>query len=235
MSFPVPRTERPRSAGVPAGPVLVFAPRSIDALLGLGGTLALHVAQGDRVQVLVLLAEPGRSAADPPPRSANEGMLLGIHSWEHWRLEGELEGTQDETFALARRLARRLVEADPATLYAPWHGESDAGAFFVSNAAALAVSLADFEGLALGYEIRSLLLPSRVVDVGAVWEHKRAALERCSEELAHPGLARGLAGLAAHRSLELGPGATHGEAFAELLDLRIPVPRANVLSAAPRS
>lgn len=239
MSFPDARTVPPRLFAPPSGPVLVVVPRAGDELLGPGGTLALHGAQGDPLhQVAVFGAGPAGGQGAPPfppdPRPAQDAPPA-FASRTAWGLSSVPDPSQDDLFALARRLARILVERRPASLYAPWHGELELDAFIVSHAAALAVELADHEGQAWGYELGTPLVPSWVVDVSAVWPAKRAALDGHAAGGGAPHLARALEGLAAHRSLLLPAGATHGEAFAHLLDLRIPVPRSAAGSVGPRS
>ncbi len=204
-----------------AGPVLVLAPRTLDALAGPGGTLALHAALGDPLDLVEVFG-----SAEGEVRAAAEA--LGVRKIDSWDLPEPIAGAASD---LARRLARLLLERRPATLYAPWSGEPDAPARALSQAAALAAALADFEGPAWGYELRAALPPGLTLDVGATWPAKRAALERC----APAGLARAVEGLAAFRGLALQPAARFAEAFAPLTDLRIPVPRGAAPARAQRA
>ncbi|MCC7009013.1 MAG: PIG-L family deacetylase [Acidobacteria bacterium] len=112
---------------MPAGPVLVVAAHPDDEVLGLGGTLARHVAAGDEVHALVLceamslrypdatddfLSREGRASAE----------VLGLSSWT-------LVGLPDQGLDklslvdVAAPIERAVQELKPAVLYVPWRGD----------------------------------------------------------------------------------------------------------------
>ena len=218
MNFSESRTETPHPLVAARGPVLVFARHFGDVVQGIGGLLALHALQGDSVHVVALFADPASATFGELDRAS---ACLGIEAPEAWDLAGGRECSEDDIFGNARRLAHVIVARRPTTIYAPWHGELDSDAFVVSHATALAVELADFDGDAWGFETCTPLVASAVVDVSSTWAAKHAALEAA---LPNDGeRLRACEGLAAYRGALL-PKATHAEALARLLDLRIRVP-----------
>jgi LmbE family N-acetylglucosaminyl deacetylase len=107
--------------------VLVVAPHPDDEVLGLGGTLARHAAEGDEVHALILcegvslrypdatedfLAREGRGAA----------AVLGLASWT-------LVGLPDQGLdrvslvEVAAPIERAVRELKPSVLYVPWRGD----------------------------------------------------------------------------------------------------------------
>lgn len=208
------------------GRVLVLAPHPDDDVLGCGGTLCLHAGQGDPVHVLI--AYDGREG-DPErrwqPQAYRElrrrearaaGARLGLSDYEFWEYpEGHLP-SGDELLAAAHRIAARIAELAPATLYAPWVGEHHVDHHALARAARLALVFSGFRGAAWGFEVWTPLVPTRIVDVSRVLERKRAALAEHQSQLAYRDLARKGLALGAQRAMYLAPEALHGEAFAPL-------------------
>jgi LmbE family N-acetylglucosaminyl deacetylase len=224
-----PTSERaplPRTGPPPRGRVLLLAPHADDEVLGAGGTCALHAAQGDFVQVVVVY--DGR-AGDPQQRFEPErlaerrrrearagGAHLGFTRYEFLEQpEGHLP-TAGELLAGARLLAERVQALAIDTVYAPWVGEHHLDHHVLARAARLALALAGFRGAAWGYEVWTPLVPTWIVDVSAVHARKEAALAEHASQLAYHDIrAKGLA-LSAQRAMYLASAATHGEAFRPL-------------------
>ena len=215
---------------LPRGRVLVIAPHSDDEVLGVGGTLARHVARGDEVEVIVL-TDGARGTADGSidvtlvPRRREEALaglaLLGIAAPEFWELpEGHIPDA-GVLGALSLRLAMRIATTRPALVYAPWIGEEHADHFQAARLARLGLALSGFEGLALGYEVWTPLEPRWLVDIGEVWGLKRAAVGEHRSQLVHTDL-HGIARANAARRAHLLPGEQglgewpRAEAFCEL-------------------
>jgi LmbE family N-acetylglucosaminyl deacetylase len=182
---------------VPRGRVLVIAPHADDEVLGVGGTLARHIARGDSVEVLVL-TDGARGTADGDAlqalveirrREAVAGMeQLGISQHEFWGLpEGHAPGT-DMMGALALRLAMRVATSQPDVVYAPWIGEEHADHYQAARLVRLGLALSGWDGLALGYEVWSPLEPRWLVDISVVWEQKLAAVGEHLSQLDHTDL-----------------------------------------------
>jgi LmbE family N-acetylglucosaminyl deacetylase len=201
----------------PRGRVLALAPHADDEVIGCGGTLAMHRAQGDRVTVLI--AFDGALGGDPEVRRREAlaaGARLGVRDYRFWN---HPEGHEPDTAsfsAAADELAWLLRDEPPDIVYAPWIGEHHVDHHVLSRVARAALELAHFDGLALGYEVWTPLVAERVVDVTGMWPRKLAALAEHRSQLAHNDLVHKALGLAAHRSLYLKRGARYGEAFAPL-------------------
>jgi LmbE family N-acetylglucosaminyl deacetylase len=215
---------------LPKGRVFVIAPHADDEVLGVGGTLARHIARGDSVDVLIL-TDGARGMADGASllelvetrrREAVAGMAqLGISSHEFWGLpEGHAPDT-DMMGALALRLAMRIATAQPELVYAPWIGEQHADHYQAARLTRLGLALSGWDGLALGYEVWSPLEPHWLVDISVVWEQKLAAVGEHLSQLDHTDLcelARSNSARRAHLLSNSSPfkPLQHAEAFCEL-------------------
>lgn len=107
--------------------ILVIAPHPDDEVLGCGGVIARHVAQGDRVQVLVV----SRGAPDIfPPEVIEETRvelaaahkLLGIENVHFLDFPAPRLDTLPG-HVLADRLTRIVRDLQPSTVYAPHWGD----------------------------------------------------------------------------------------------------------------
>ena len=207
-------------AAPPRGRALCLAPHPDDEVLGCGGTLALHRAQGDAVRVVV--AFDGRlglaGSRDPALRCAEArrgGALLDLCDYVFL---GYPEGHEPSTAELEQGAAalRELVRGWAADIVnAPWIGEQHPDHRTLARAARLALEGSPAQAWA--YEVWTPLVPTRVVDVSAVWERKLASLREHSSQLEHSDLVARMRGLGALRSVHLPSGARYGEAFHPLL------------------
>jgi LmbE family N-acetylglucosaminyl deacetylase len=218
------RAELPDPAHpLPSGPVLVLAAHPGDELVGCGGTLALHAAQGDRVQVVIVFDGAGSAPGGAQGREAlaqrrrseclAAGRHLGLEHYEFWDYPEGREPTPEELFFGARLLARKFAELEPRTLYLPWEGERGHDQRVLAQGTQLALEMAGRELLVLGCELWTPLPATRLVDISSVSERKRAALR---EHRALPGqrdLAQAALGLSAQRSAWLPAPARYAEAF----------------------
>jgi LmbE family N-acetylglucosaminyl deacetylase len=220
------RSPRPQALDAPdEGPVLVLAPHAHDEIVGCGGTLCLHAEQGDRVHVLVAFAERAADGQDfaeservelAQAEARARGAHVGVSAYEFWDYP---EGHEPEPVLLqlaARRLAERIAEIDPRTVYAPWIGEHPIDHHVLARATRLALEMAEFTGRAWGYEVWTPLVPTRILDITRVWEKKRAAIARHAAERGSHDAVHRVLGLNAQRSLYLARHARYGEAFAPL-------------------
>jgi len=216
------------------GPVLVLAPHPDDEVVGCGGTLALHAAQGDAIRVVVVFdgaaadaaagAGPGSEREHYVARRESESraaarILAGDRepiALEFWRLPEGHEPASGELQSGAAALRTLLESYRPRTVYLPWPGDAHGDHRSVAKAAGQALGELSFEVQAWGYEVWSALTPERVIDVTSVVDRKRRALavhltQDYDGRLAHRAL-----GLAAWRSSCLENGGRYAEAFAAL-------------------
>jgi LmbE family N-acetylglucosaminyl deacetylase len=208
------------------GRVMLFAPHPDDDLIGAGLTAALHAAQGDPVRVVVAYdgalggAPGGPSGAELARLRQGEaragGAELGLEDYVFLGYpEGHLPGP-GEFRAAVGHVRELLAGFAPQIVYCPWIGEHNIDHHVLCRVVRAALHQQGFAGRAFGYEVWSPLIPTRVVDVSALFELKRRGLEQHRSQIAHTELVHHIAGLNAHRALYLRKGARFGEAFAPL-------------------
>ncbi|HED66190.1 MAG TPA: hypothetical protein ENJ09_11620 [Planctomycetes bacterium] len=207
--------------------VLVFSPHADDDVIGCGGTLALHRDQGDPVRVVVVF--DGRRG-DPEgrfdPRAYIErrraearaaGALLGVEDYAFWDYPEGHEPGPGEFEAAVGRIADEVRSFRPDVVLAPWIGEHHIDHHTLCRGVREALARVGFTGLALGFEVWTPLVATRIVDVTRVLDRKRAALAEHRSQLEEiEGLADKALALGLQRAMYLGPGARHGEAFRPL-------------------
>ena len=227
---PPVRSPRPEVLeGPSSGRALIVAAHADDEVIGCGGTAALHSELGDAVRVVVALDDTEPGAAVDPSLRRNEaragGRRLGLRDY-HFLLAGAAESSPGplEMAVAATRVAEQVIEFRPDLVYAPWFGEHLFAHHALCRATRAALAACEYAGEAWGYEVRTPLVATRVVDVTSVWDRKIAALCEHTSQLALGDLLSAVTGLGAQRSLHLGTGARRGEAFAELL-VGLPVDR----------
>jgi LmbE family N-acetylglucosaminyl deacetylase len=218
----------PRCLNAPArGPVIVLAPHPDDEIIGVGGTLALHARQGDRVHVVVafdgaagLPTMDREQARDLRCREALAGgraLSSGTSALTHQFLEfpeGH-EPTDREFQRGAALLARILTERRPSSVYAPWPGDAHRDHRVLASALALALEQIPAHQRpkhVWGFEVWSNLEASVLVDITPVMDMKCAALA-CHASQGSTELTRRALGLAAWRSAHLDQDQRYAEAL----------------------
>lgn len=210
------------------GRVLVFSPHPDDDVIGCGGTLALHREQGDAVRVVVVF--DGRRG-DPDERydpreyverrraeGRSAGAILGLEDYSFWDYPEGHEPAPAEFDAAVARIAAEVKAYKPATVLAPWPGEHHLDHHTLGRGVRAALERIGYTGRALGFEVWTPLVPTRIVDVTAVLERKRRALaEHRSQLEAIEGLLEKALALGLQRAMYLPAGSRHGEAFRPLL------------------
>ncbi len=213
----------------PRGRVLYFAPHADDDVIGGGGTLAKHVAQGDPVRVVV--AFDGRRG-DPDERhdpaayveqrrqeARRAGAHLGLSDYVFWDYPEGHAPSDEELLGAGRRIADEVRAATPDLVYAPWVGEHHLDHHVLARGVRLGLALAGFTGEAWGYEVWTPLVPTRIVDVSAEFDAKRRALREHRSQLDEiQGFLEKALAMGGQRAMYLAPEARHGEAFRPLGD-----------------
>lgn len=203
----------------PRGRVLVVVPHPDDEAVGCGGAMIQHSDQGDHVKVVFVTDGAAGDALgyyaghDYPELRREEarraGAILGVHELVFWNYP---DGKLSEAHDLAQRVAA-LLEADhPDVIYRPSTLEihPDHWALAVGVEEALRhykPAISDF-----CYEIWATVQPSHVIDISAVWERKRKAIEQYQSQLRYCDYLRMFEGLNAFRTLYLSS-ARYVEAF----------------------
>lgn len=211
----------------PAGRVLMFAPHADDDVIGCGGTLAQHAAQGDPVHVVVVYdGRRGDSleAHDPEAYVAlrraealRAGAHLGLSDYEFWDYpEGHQPGPA-ELSAAGERVAQSIRSQRPDVIYAPWVGEQHIDHHVLARVVRLGVARSGFQGRVLGYEVWTPLVPTLIVNISAWFEAKAAALgEHVSQQAEIAHMHHKALAISAQRAMYLNPEDLHGEGFCPL-------------------
>jgi LmbE family N-acetylglucosaminyl deacetylase len=227
----------------PCGRVLVIAPHPDDETMGLGGTLAIHAAQGDAITAVFVCngiqGDPDgwfprdRVVAMREAEAREAAKVLGISELRFLGypdnlsdadihvFEGLPDAPDDARRALADGFAARLaamLDAEPFTIvYHPWDGELNPDHWLVGQGVSrLRRSRPDLEARVsfLGYDVWTALPPEVVIDTSEVIERKLEAVRCYKSQLFYVDYEHAVLGLDAYRSLLLERGATYGEAFA---------------------
>lgn len=174
--------------------VLVLAPHADDEVLGCGGTIMLHGAQGDPVHVVV--AFDGRSGLSPEwPRETRRreakrvSKLLGLEPYQFLEHPEGHVPSKAEFEQGVRQLAELIGTLGRDIVYAPWPGEAHVDHRTLARAAFRAVQALDSQTEIWGYEVWTPLRADRVIEISEVWERKLAALAEYKSQLGTTNLA----------------------------------------------
>ncbi len=218
-----------------SGSVLVFAPHADDEVIGCGGTLALHAAQGDRVHVVVVFDgvqglpafdTEGRPFSDPAGVRRSEALAgasqLGRIEYTFWGFQEGHSPVEAEMDMACQRVAHCIEEFQPRTIYAPWIGEHHVDHYALARAVRGGLARASLASKwmgkvdAWGYEVWTPLVPERIVNISEVIDLKSAALMEHTSQMQSGDLVHRALGMNAQRSLYLDTEARYGEAFARI-------------------
>lgn len=201
--------------------VLVLSPHPDDEAIGLGGTLHLHVRNGDEVEVIFLTSGergvqgkgPTETASTRESEAAAAAQILGYGSMEFWR---QPDGAVEANPALVQRLTDKLQAWQPAFVYvthpAEQHPDHRAAASLVQRAVQ---EMAGRRPQIRSYEVWTPLQHmDHVEDISEVIEVKMAAIRahRCQCEIVR--FDEAALGLARYRGeMHSWPGGPYAEVF----------------------
>ncbi len=208
--------------------VLVISPHALDEVLGCAGSMTVHAAKGDRVEVLILFGDG--TGRDAPRRVAADGAarLLGVRPP---RFAGFPENRSD-TIPLVEIIGaveRCVAEVKPELVYVPFGGSLNVDHCTTFRSAMTALRpLPDADVKAIyAYEILSstewapsglseAFRPARFVDISAELDRKLKAVEAYRAEMRPMPHARSLDAV---RVLAQRRGFTVGFAAAEAFEI----------------
>jgi LmbE family N-acetylglucosaminyl deacetylase len=173
--------------------VLVLAPHADDEVLGCGGTIMLHAAQGDPVHVVIafdgLLGLSPEWPRDTRRKEAGRAALaLGLRPYHFLDyVEGHVP-TAAEFAAGVRQLATMIEALTPDIIYAPWPGESHVDHRTLARAVFRAWQMVKCKTEVWGFEVWTPLRADRVIEISGVWERKLAALREYDSQLGSTNL-----------------------------------------------
>jgi N-acetylglucosamine malate deacetylase 1 len=207
-----------------AEPVMVLAPHPDDEVIGPGGTIRRHVQAGARVTVAVLT--DGRWGGYD-----GDGTLVERRQAES-RRAAEIIGTDapiffgvpdsnlDETPDLVARVGKLLADKNPRYIYLPalsdWHPDHwSTNRLMYAMLSQLPAAMTRRMVLR-GYEVWTPALANRYVDITALVEIKRQAMEAFPSQTAAEDYPAAILGLNRYRSLHHLHGRGYAEAFQEV-------------------
>jgi len=193
-----------------ASVILVLAPHPDDEVFGCGGGMALHVASGGAVHVVLVTA--GDSGGDSTMRlaeSAGAARILGYPAPECWGLPDR--GVEYGEY-LVQRIMEKISTSNATLLYAPslWENHPDHRA--VALAALEALRRHGQCGL-MAYEVSAPLRPNRLIDITSVFGKKQEAAACFPSQLAKQRYDRQIFGLEAFRTYTLPPEVLSAEGY----------------------
>ena len=195
--------------------VLVFAPHADDEVFGCGGTLALLVAAGASVRVVVVTDGALGGVENGPglislrqSESAAAALVLGYPEPENWALpdRGIRYGE-----ALVRRMLAEMGNAD--LVFAPHPGELHPDHQVVALACFEALQRQASSARLAFYEVSSPLEPNTLIDITVVAEAKLAAMRCFASQLAEQRYDERMVALNCYRTYTLPRAVQAAEAF----------------------
>jgi LmbE family N-acetylglucosaminyl deacetylase len=195
--------------------VLVFSPHCDDDVIGLGGSMHLHAAEGHQVTVVYFTA---------PASGRNRSSRAEIRREEARRataLLGEFqlifldrpEGNLKPAGPLLGRISGILRDTSPDVLYLPWFLDNHADHLAVNELLVRASSHCRPACMVYAYEVWTPLLPNRLLDITGQAALKGKALGEYASQLAEGNLVETILALNRYRSLTHGKRVGYAEAF----------------------
>jgi LmbE family N-acetylglucosaminyl deacetylase len=203
----------------PRGRVLVLAPHPDDEILGCGGVMALHQQQGD--EVAAIIATDG-AAGDPDgyyPKDVYRGLreeesraaarILGVPKPQFWGLPDGALGNAD---GVVEKVLDALTMIRPDIVYHPSVDEVHPDHYALAAAFREALKACSMSFSHYAYEIWATVRPTHIIDIGAVWDRKKKAMEQYETQIRYNDHVHKISGLNAYRAIYL-PSARYVEAF----------------------
>lgn len=205
---------------MPSGAVLVLAPHADDEALGCGGAILRHLANGDRVQVVIVTdSDYGSFPEQVDGRAARRAESLcaaahlGYGTPMFWGLPDR--GVRYDE-ALVERVVAAVREHGVQTLYAPSWWEVHPDHQNLALAAVEAARRLNGTVRLLMYEVGVPLFPNLLLDISDIVGHKRRAIACYRSQLALQPYDQQITALNRFRTYTLARGITAAEAFHQL-------------------
>ncbi|MFN0207250.1 MAG: PIG-L deacetylase family protein [Planctomycetota bacterium] len=219
LPFPTPKALEK----TPRGKVVVIAPHPDDEAIGCGGAAILHRLAGDPVRVLVITDgragdcnhrwQPSEYVAMRRRESVEAGKVMGVLDYTFWDFPDSCVITENDMNFISARILEWLKLDPPDIVYAPWVGEGNTDHAAVGEMTRMALRALDFRGICYGYEVYCPAPVDVVLDITAVADCKRSALQQFPSQLESTPLDHLIFGLNAARSLFLPKGSRYGEGY----------------------
>ncbi|MBV8465905.1 MAG: glycosyltransferase [Burkholderiales bacterium] len=195
------------------GNALVLAPHPDDEIFGCYGAMRAHMAQGDRVTVVLVTdgAQQGESTDTRLQESIEAAKLLGIDAPVSWAIP---DRAVDYGEPLIQRIVNAICDAKAAVVYAPWAGELHPDHRAVALAAREAVRRVGGSVLLAQYEVSAPMRPNRLLNLTGQVTGKSAAMQVFASQLAFNRYDEAMTALNRYRAYTLaGQGVESAEAY----------------------
>ncbi len=199
------------------GRALILAPHPDDEVLGCGGAIMRHVADGDPVRVIICTdGALGLPPGHPDPletrrqESRCAARLLGYGEPIFWDWPDRGLGYGEE---LLNQIQEAIAAWQAELVYAPSCWEVHPDHLNLALACAEAIRHSARASQLVFYEVGVPLWPNRLLDISGLSERKQQAIACFRSQLAQQDYGRQIAGLNAFRSYTLGPQVQAAEAY----------------------
>lgn len=198
--------------------LLVFAPHPDDEVFGCGGLIAVALDAGARVQVVVV--SDGGKGGDPAVRELESRRaalaLAGERSPAHLEFwcQPDREVSADQALVERMRGCITHTQADWVLVPSPNEIHPDHRAVCVAGAEAVVQAIgAGGTSKLVFYEVGQALHATALIDITAVLERKRRAMDCFASQLSVQRYDEHVLALNRYRSFTLGAAVTHAEAL----------------------
>lgn len=211
--------------GIERGNILLIAPHADDEVIGAGGALCLHREAGSAVTVAFATVPE-----DPPAgtilqvrhdEACAAGELLSFKPVFLGYPDGSLMLKEKQ---LAASIADLITRLSPDVIFCPFPGDHHRDHQSCSHALAQALKNTKQNCEVWSYELWSTLWPNKALDISAVIDGKREAIELYASQVATMPYAEAAIGLNRYRGLKVHVAfaeayfVTSSEDFAQLTD-----------------
>ncbi len=173
--------------------VLVCAPHADDEVLGCGGTIMMHAAQGDPVHVAIafdgLLGLAPKWPRDTRKKEAGRAALaMGLRPYQFLDHPEGHPPTRPQFDAGVHQFKTMIEALEPDIIYVPWPGEAHVDHRTLARVVFRAWQLVKCRTEVWGFEVWTPLRADRVIEISGVWEKKLGALREYESQLGSSNL-----------------------------------------------
>ena len=190
---------------IPHGNVLVIAPHPDDDIFGCGGTISLHVEQGDKVKIVYLTGKG--TLREEEAKSAIK--VLGVTDVQFLNLK---DGAISANKKTVLELSDLISEDKPEIIDAPSFLDPNKDHFEAANILAQALKKVPYSGTIFLYEVWSPIYTNRLVVIDKTFEAKSKAMSMHKSQLKDRDYLSAMIGLAQYRAGMFNAG-KYAEAF----------------------